>query len=121
MTFGNFTIDCPFDPCYRVNDIVPPLLHEFDSEGVLGIDGPNDQHSIFLQFVNRNPLDPLVRERVILDGDSSGWLGGGQFPGWIHHDDIEVALSDLQLLFDELIEVEGGHVCTDRHCVLAHV
>ena len=121
VAFGDLAVDCPLHPGDRVDEAVAPLFHELDCEGVLGVDGPDDQDPVLLQLGDGDLLNPLIGKGVILDSDSSGWLGGRQLPGRVHHDDVEVALGDIQLLLDELVEVEGGHVGTDRHCVLAHV
>ena len=76
VSLGNLSVDCLLDPGDGVDQFVAPLLHEFDCEGVLGIDGPDDHHSILLQFMHRDPLYPLITERLVLDGDSPRGLGG---------------------------------------------
>lgn len=121
MALGDLSIYCLLDPRYRIHQLIPPLLHQFDSKGVLRIDCPDDQHPIFLQFSHRNLLNELIAQGIVLNGDSPGGLGSGQFPGWVHHDDIEVALRQLQLLLYEEVEVKIGHICTNRHRILIHI
>ena len=71
MTLSYLAIDRLLDPGNRVDQLVTPLLHQLDSKHVLGIDRPDDHDPILLQFVDRNPLDPLITERFILNGDTS--------------------------------------------------
>ena len=48
VSLGNFSVNSLLDPSDRVNNFVPPLLHQLDSEHIFGINGPDDEHSIFL-------------------------------------------------------------------------
>ena len=121
MPLCNFSIYCFLHPSNRVNNLVPPLLHQFDCENILSVYSPDDQNPILLQFWHRNFLYVLITKRVILDGNSPRRLRGGQFPWRVHHDDIKVTLGKLQLFLDELVEVEIGHIGTNRHRILTHI
>ena len=101
VTLGDFVVDGLLDPGDGVDQLVPPLLYQLDGEGVLGIDGPNDDHTVLLQLVDGYLLYVLVAEGVVLY--------------------VEVGLGELQLPLDEVVEVEVGHVCADGHCVLGNV
>ena len=121
VALGDFVVDGLLDPGDGVDQLVPPLLYQLDGEGVLGIDGPNDDHTVLLQLVDGYLLYVLVAEGVVLYGDASGRLRGRQLPRRVHHDHVEVGLGELQLPLDEVVEVEVGHVCADGHCVLGNV
>lgn len=68
VPLGNLVVDGLLDPGDGIHQLVAPLLDELDGEGVLGIDGPDDDHPILLQLADRYLLNILIAERVILDG-----------------------------------------------------
>lgn len=95
MSFGDLSINSLFDPGDGIYNFIPPLFHQPDCEGILCVDCPDDQHSVFLQLGHRYSFDKLVAKGVVLDSDPSGGLGSGQLPWRVHHDDVEVALGEL--------------------------
>ena len=122
VTFGDFSVDCLFDPVDVVDHPVAPLLlHHVDSPLELGVDDPDEQEPLALQHWHWDVLDGLVSQTGVLDGHSSRGLRGGESPWGVHHDDVELALCNFQLFGYEQLEVELRDVCADRHCVLPHV
>lgn len=123
MTFGNFPIDGLFNPCNRIHHLIPPyFFHQVDRECILSIDGPyNKQPTIFLQFRNRNLFNILIIETIILNSHPSWRLRTRQFPWWIHHNNIKVSLTYLQLFFNQLIKVKLRNISTNRYRVLTNM
>jgi hypothetical protein len=121
VALGYLTVHSLFDPSNGVYDFVPPLFHQFDCEGILGVDGPDDENTVLLKFGNRDLFDELVAEGVVLNGNSSGRLRSGEFPGRVHHYDVEVALSEFELFLDELVKVKSCHICTDGDRVFSDI
>ena len=62
VALGDLAIHSLLHPRDRIDQPIAPLLHEFDSEGILGIDGPDEEHSVLLPFGYRDLLNVLIGE-----------------------------------------------------------
>jgi hypothetical protein len=70
VALGDLPIDRFLHPGYQIHQAVPPLLHQLDREGVLGVDGPHHQYSCLLQLGDGNLFDQIVGEGVIMNNDA---------------------------------------------------
>ena len=120
MSFCNLLVYCTFDPGKRIHDFVVPVFKHFYSERKLSIDCPDQKEPILLKSLDRNILNSLVAETIVLDGDSSRGLGGAELPWRIHHDDIKSPLSKVDLALDQAVPVEVLDVCTDGYGLASH-
>lgn len=121
VTLGNFPVHCFLHPVDVIYHFIPPLfLHRLHCPLVLGIYHPHEQEPCTLQLRHWDVLNGLIVETAVLDGDTTGWLGGGELPWRVHHDDIKLPVADLQLLLQQVLEVKLGDICADRDGIVAH-
>ena len=67
-----------------LNLLVAMLLEQIESKPVLGIDDPNKQESICLDLVEGQIQNLVINQGVVGNGNTSGWVGTGQLPWWVH-------------------------------------
>lgn len=121
MSLRNFAVHSALNPCQGINYLVVPFFHQLHSKGQLGINGPDEKKPVLLQFFDGNFLNFLIPQTVVLNGNTSRWLGCAELPWRVHHDHIEHPHSKVHLAFDQLIPVEMGDISTDWNRVIAHM
>lgn len=117
MSLCDFLIHCTLDPGNRIHHLVFPFFKHLHRQGQFGVDGPNHEKSILLEFFYWDVFNGFIIETVVLNGDSSGRLGSAQLPWWVHHDDVESSLAEIKLGLDEVVPVEGLDIGANGDCV----
>ena len=74
VSFGDLAVDCLLNPGNLVHQLVAKLVEHVKCKPVLGVDHPDEEIAIFLYFIKWDVKDLRVRERVIGDSHSSGWV-----------------------------------------------
>ena len=83
VALGYLAIDGLLDPRNLVHKLVAVLLHELNSEAVLGIDHPDEEEAVSLQFIEGNVEDLAVLQGIVGYGYASRGVGGGELPWWV--------------------------------------
>ena len=108
MGLGEAAAVGDLDPDDLIDELVTPLLELLEGPLVLRIDDPDEDEAVLLELGDGEVRDGVVGELAVSEGHASGRVRGGELPGRVHHDDVEIGV------LVELAPVVGDDVGVDR-------